>query len=340
MRLPAPMLSIIAALLATSARADAVADFYRGRQIEVLIGLTQGAAYDIDARLLARFMPKYIPGNPTMVPKQMTGAGSVRATLFVASAAARDGTVILAPHQGLPLQQALKDPTLKADMREFHWICTPVQETNILFAWAASGIRTLDDARQRDVTIGASGATSASAQYPAILNRIVGTRFKVIAGYQGGAEIDLAMERGEVDARGSANWEAIRERPGWLAEKKINVLVQIGLSKPQDLQEPPMLTDLARNPQERAALHLLSAPAAIGHPFLFGPGVPADRVDAVRKAFDETVKDPDFLREAARLNREISPVSGIELQKLADGIVNADAKVIEVLNDLIGELGK
>lgn len=331
---------LISSLVAADVQADPVADFYRGRQIEVLIGLTQGAAYDVDARLLARFMPKYIPGNPTMIPKQMTGAGSVRATLFVASAAARDGTVILAPHQGLPLQQALKDPTLKADMREFHWIGTPVQETNILFAWAASGIASLEDAKKRDVTIGASGATSASAQYPAILNRIVGTRFKVIAGYQGGAEIDLALERREVDARGSANWEAIRERPGWLAEKKINVLVQIGLSKPQDLQEPPMLTYLARNPQERAALHLLSAPAAIGHPLLFGPGVPADRVDAVRKAFDETVKDPDFLREAARLNREISPASGIELQKLADGIVNADAKVIEVLNNLIGELGK
>lgn len=340
MRTTALFLSMLLGTSATVARADPVADFYRGRQIEILIGLTQGAAYDIDARLVARYMPKYIPGNPTMIPKQMTGAGSVRATLFVASAAARDGTVILAPHQGLPLQQALKDPTLKADMREFHWIGTPVQETNILFAWAASGIRTLDDAKKRDVTIGASGATSASAQYPAILNKLVGTRFKVIAGYQGGAEIDLAMERREVDARGSANWEAIRERPGWLAEKKINVLVQIGLSKPRDLQGPPMLTDLARNAEERAALHLLSAPAAIGHPLLFGPGVPADRVAAVRKAFDATVKDPDFLREAARINREISPASGIELQKLSDGIINADAKVIATLNALIGELGK
>lgn len=331
--------SIFLALSAT-AHADPVADFYRGKQIDLLIGLTQGAAYDIDARLVARHMTRYIPGNPTIVPKQMTGAGTIRATMYVYGAAPRDGTVMLAPHQGLPLQQALKDPTLKADMREFHWIGTPVQETNILFTWATSGIKTLEDAKKREVTIGAAGATSPSAQNPAILNAIAGTRFKVIAGYPGGADIDMAMERGEVHGRGSANWEAIRERPSWLAEKKINVLVQIGLKKPADLQEPPLLTDLARNEDERAALRLVSAPAAIGHPILVGPGVPAERVAALRKAFDQTVADPEFLKDAAKLNREISPVSGAALQNLANEIVGADAKVIATLQKLIGELGK
>lgn len=340
MRTVAILLAVFAGLTATVGRADPVAEFYRGRQIEVLIGLTQGAAYDIDARLVARHMARHIPGNPTLVPKQMTGAGSVRAALYVYSVAPRDGTVILAPHQGLSLQQALKDPTLKADMREFSWIGTPVQETNILFTWATSGIKTLEDAKKREVTIGAVGATSASAQYPAILNNLVGTRFKTITGYRGGAEIDIAMERGEVAGRGSANWEAIRERPGWLAEKKINVLVQIGLKKPRDLQEPPMLSELARNSEEKAALHLLSAPAAIGHPLLVGPGVPAARVAALRKAFDETMKDPEFLKEAEKLKREIFPMSGMELQKLSDTIVNADTKVIATLNGLIGALGK
>lgn len=340
MRASAIVAGLLALLTAPVLRADPVAEFYRGRQLELLIGLTQGAAYDVDARLVARHMPRHLPGNPTIVPKQMTGAGTIRATLYVANVAAKDGTVLLAPHQGLPLQQALKDPLLKADMREFRYIGTPVQETNILFSWHTSGIRTLDDAKHREVTIGAAGATSASAQYPAILNNLVGTRFKIIAGYQGGAEVDLAMERGEVMARGSANWEAIRERPGWLAEKKIHVLVQIGLAKPKDLPGPPMLTDLARNAQERAALHLLSAPAAIGHPILVGPGVPPERVAALRKAFDATVKDAEFLKEAAKLNREITPATGADLQKLADGIVNADAGVIDTLNKLIGQLGK
>jgi tripartite-type tricarboxylate transporter receptor subunit TctC len=324
----------------TPIAADPVADFYRGKQIELLIGMTQGAAYDVDARLIARHMPKYIPGNPVIVPKQLTGAGSVRAALYTYAVAPKDGTTLLAPHQGLPLQQALKDPTLKADMTQFHWIGTPVQETNILFSWHTSGIKTLADATKKEVTLGASGATSASAQYPAILNNIMGTKFKVIAGYAGGADIDLALERGEVAARGSANWEAIRERPGWLAGKKINVLVQIGLKKPADLQEPPLLTDLARNAQEREALRLLSAPAAIGHPILVGPGVPADRVAALRKAFDATVKDPEFLADAAKANREILPASGAELQSLVDGIVNADAKAVDTLLRLIGEVGK
>lgn len=336
----AAAISAVALSLASAAQADPVADFYRGKQIELLIGLTQGAAYDVDARLIARHMTRHIPGTPTIVPKQMTGAGTIRATMYVYSAAPRDGTVLLAPHQGLPLQQALKDPTLKADMREFHWIGTPVQETNILLTWATSGIRTLEDARKREVTIGAAGATSPSAQNPAILNAIAGTRFKVIAGYPGGADIDMAMERGEVHGRGSANWEAIRERPSWIAEKKINVLVQIGLKKPADLQEPPLLTDLARNEEERAALRLVSAPAAIGHPILAGPGVPAERVAALRRAFDLTMADAEFLKDAARLNREISPVSGAELQKLAEEIVSADARVIATLQKLIGDLGK
>jgi tripartite-type tricarboxylate transporter receptor subunit TctC len=313
-----------------------VESFYKGKSIDLYIGLTQGAAYDIDARLVARHMSKYIPGRPVIVPKQMTGAGSLRAVAFAANVAPHDGTVLVAPHQAIPLQQAMHDPALKADVAAFHWIGTPVQETNVLITWHKSGIRSISDAKTKEVVIGGTGQTSTAAQYPALLNAVAGTRFKIIAGFQGGTEVDLAMERGEVDGRGSANWDAVKARPGWIDQKKVNVLVQIGLQRHPDLADVPLLTDFARNDEERAAIRLLAAPSTIGHPLLTTPGVPQARVDALRRAFDLTMKDPDFLREAAKAQREINPVLGTQLQRIVAELVAPPKPVLDRLVAMLG----
>lgn len=326
----------LAAGTALRAEEASVEAFYKGKSIDLYIGLTQGAAYDLDARLVARHMSKYIPGRPTIVPKQMTGAGSLRAIAFAANVAPRDGTVLVAPHQAIPLQQAMNDPGLKADLAAFHWIGTPVQENNVLITWHQTGIRTIDDAKLKEVVIGAVGQTSTAAQYPALLNAVAGTKFKIIAAYQGGTEVDLAMERGEVGGRGSANWDAVKARPGWIGDKKVNVLVQIGLTKVADLPDVPLLIEFARTDDERAAIRLLSAPSTIGHPLLTTPGVPEARVAALRRAFNLTMKDADFLHEAAKAQRDISPVTGAELQAIVGELVRPPKPVLDRLVALLG----
>jgi tripartite-type tricarboxylate transporter receptor subunit TctC len=324
---------------ATAVRADesAVEAFYKGKQITLYIGMSPGAAYDIDARLLAKHLSKYIPGNPAIVPKQMTGAGSMVAITYAYNAAPHDGTVLVAPLQGVPLQQVLNESSAKADLSKFNWIGTPTQDNNVVVTWHTSGIASIDDAKTRVATLGSNGVADPSAYYGEALNALAGTKFKIIGGYRGGSEVDLAMQRGEVAGRGSANWEGMKLRPGWVADKKISVLVQIGLKRAKDLPDIPLLTEFAENDKDRAALRLLSGPAALGHPILLTPDVPQDRADAVRKAFDMTMKDPDFLADAAKARRDIDPLSGVELQRIVDDLIQSPKDVVERLTAILGQ---
>ena len=336
------MAAVTAVLLfasGTGAPADerSVAAFYRGKQISLYIGISPGAAYDIDARLVAKHLSKYIPGNPAIVPKQMTGAGSMLAIAFAYNAAPHDGTVMVAPLQAVPLQQVLLgESEVKADLSKFNWVGTPTQDVNVVTTWHTSGVTSIDDARKQVVTIGSNGLTDTSAQYARALNALAGTKFKLIGGYRGGTDIDLAMERGEVAGRGSSNWEGMKMRPGWIQDKKINILVQVGLNRIKDLPDVPLLTDFAANDEDRAALRLLSAPAGLGHPLLMTPDVPNERVDAVRKAFDLTMKDPDFLADAAKAKREIDPISAIELQRIVDELIRSPKNVVARLTAILG----
>jgi tripartite-type tricarboxylate transporter receptor subunit TctC len=337
--LAALVAAVLLLLSAQGTRADesSVEAFYRGRQITLYIGMSPGAAYDIDARLVAKNMSKYIPGNPAIVPKQMTGAGSMLAIAFAYNAAPHDGTVMVAPLQGVPLQQVLGEPSAKADLSKFNWIGTPIQDNNVVITWHTSGVTSVEDARKRVVTLGTNGVHDTAVGYAEALNTLAGTKFKIIGGYRGGSDADLAMQRGEVGGRGSANWDGLKLRPGWIADKKINVLVQIGLTRAKDLPDAPLLTDFAANDQDRAALRLLSAPAALGHPLLMTPDVPAERVEAVRKAFDLTMKDPDFLADATKARRDIDPISGIELQRVVDELVRTPKEVVDRLLAIIGQ---
>jgi tripartite-type tricarboxylate transporter receptor subunit TctC len=331
-----------AVLLASNTQAPAderaVANFYKGKQINLYIGMTPGAAYDIDARLVAKFLPKYIPGNPAVLPKQMTGAGSMVAIAYAYNAAPHDGTTMVAPLQGVPLQQVLLgEAVAKADLSKFAWIGTPTQDVNVMLTWHTSGITSIEDAKKQVVTIGSNGLTDVSAQYVRALNALAATKFKLIPGYRGGTDIDLAMERGEVAARASANWSGVKLRPDWISGKKINVILQVGLERIKDLPDVPLLTELAPNDEDRVALHLLSAPAGLGHPLLMSPGVPEERVAAVRKAFDLTMKDPQFVAEAASAKREIDPISGIELQRIVDALIQSPKSAVDKLTAIVGQ---
>jgi tripartite-type tricarboxylate transporter receptor subunit TctC len=314
--------------------AQSVEDFYRGKKIDMIIGYSSGGTYDLYARLVARHLGNYIPGHPTIVPRNMPGAASRTAAAYVYNIAPKDGTVLATADQSLAIQQAMGEKR-NFDTTKFIYIGNPNAENNTTVTWHASGIKTIDDAKRKEVTMGATGSGT-SAHYPKAMNALLGTKFKVIVGYPGGNDINLAMERGEVDGRGSNSWLSWKAtRPDWLRDKKINILVQIGLKKAPDLLDVPLLTDLAANEQDRAALKLLSASAAVGRPVFTSPDVPAERVKALRDAFNNMVKDPAFLEQAKKEHFEIEPVSGEDLQKIIADIVATPQSIAERLQKAI-----
>jgi tripartite-type tricarboxylate transporter receptor subunit TctC len=313
----------------------AVEDFYRGKKIDLIIGYSSGGTYDLYARLVARHLGNYIPGKPLIVPRNMPGAGSRAAATWLYNVAPRDGTVLATADQSLSLQQAAGDRRMNFDTTKFIYIGNPNVENNTTATWHASGIKTIEDAKLREVTMGATGG-STSSQYPKAMNALLGTKFRIILGYPGGNDINLAMERGEVDGRGSNSWASWKTtRAHWLAEKKINLLVQIGLKKAADLPDVPLLMDLAANAVDRELLRLLSASTHVGRPIFTTPDVPADRVEALRKAFETMVRDAGFLEQAKKENFDIDAVSGEALQKLVSEIVAMPAVHSERLKKII-----
>jgi tripartite-type tricarboxylate transporter receptor subunit TctC len=328
-------LLLLACWPAAALAEQSVEEFYRGKKIDLIIGYSSGGTYDLYARLVARHLGNHIPGKPLIVPRNMPGAGSRTAATWVANLAPRDGTVLATADQSLSVQQAVGDARITFDTTKFIYIGNPNVENNTTVTWHTSGVRTIEDAKRREVTVGATGG-STSSQYPKAMNALLGTRFKIILGYPGGNDINLAMERGEVDGRGSNSWASWKAtRPQWLAEHKINILVQIGLKKAPDLPGVPLLMELGGNAEDRALLRLLSASTQIGRPIFTTPGVPAGRVGALRAAFDAMVRDPAFLDDARKGNFELDAISGEAMQRLVAEIVATPKEQGERLRKLI-----
>ncbi len=333
---------IAAALTATlllgatsQAGAQSAADFYRGKRINLVIGYGSGGGYDTYARLLARFIGEHIPGTPTVVSQNMPGAGSRGAANWLANVAPKDGTVIAMLSQSTPTDQALGQPGIQFDVRRFNWIGNMVVVNNILFVWAATGIRTLDDAKARQVAVGSTGASSPSVLYPQVSNNLLGTKFKIVAGYPGGGDINLAVERGEVDGRGSDSWASMKaNNPNWIKDHKVNILFQVGPRREHDL-DAPLWSEFAKTDEQRQILEVLSGDVAVGRPILTAPDVPAERVAALRKAFDDTLKDPKFLAAAAQAKMDMNPIGGEELQKIVTRIVSPSPEVIAKVKEAI-----
>jgi tripartite-type tricarboxylate transporter receptor subunit TctC len=329
--------SALAVFQALPAAADPVADFYRGKTISLYIGFTQGGGYDVYARAVARFMAKHIPGNPTIVPRQMPGVGSLLAANNVYNIAPKDGTVLATIDQAAPVNEFVGDQAVRFRSDKFSWIGNSNADVNVMLTWHGTGLTSLDMAKGREVTMGATApAPNTSALYPRLTNTMLGTRFKIITGYPGGADIDLAMERGELDGRGSNAWATLKAtRPDWVRERKVNVLAQIGLKRAKDLPDVPLLTELVKSDNDRALVHLLSATTSIGRPLFSTPDVPADRVAALRQAFDATMKDPEFQEAAAKARLDINPISGAELQTIVGEILATPKSVATRLSAII-----
>ena len=285
----------VASFAATPVGAEPVADFYRGKRINLVIGYGTGGGYDSYARLLARFLGEHIPGNPGIIAQNMPGAGSRNAANWLYRIAPKDGTVIATLGQATPIDQALGQPGIQFDARRFNWIGNTV-----------------------------------------VVNNILGTRFRIVAGYPGGGDINLALERGEVDGRGSDSWASIKaSNPDWLRDKKINILFQVGPRREADLPDIPIWSELAQNDEQRQILEVLSGDVAVGRPILTAPDVPQERVNALRQAFDETVKDQNFIAAARGANMYFHPMGGEELQRVVARILSPSAEVIDKVKDAI-----
>jgi tripartite-type tricarboxylate transporter receptor subunit TctC len=328
----------IAALtaLAIPVHAQDVAGFYRGKQITLVIGYGPGGGYDLYARMLGRFIGAHIPGNPTIVPQNMPGAGSRGAANWLYKVAPQDGTVIACLGQATPTDQALSQPGVQFDAGKFNWIGNLSLVNNILFVSAASGVATFAQAKTKQLAIGASGASSPSVLYPQVSNNLLGSKFKIIAGYPGGGDINIAVERHELDGRGSDAWASMKTtHQDWLRDHAINILFQVGPRREPDLPDIPLWTELAGNEDQRQVLALLSGDVSVGRPILTAPNVPADRVKALRQAFAETMRDPQFIEAAKQANMEMNPMLGDELQQVVENIVSSPPRILAMVKDAI-----
>ena len=311
-------------LSALAARADAVADFFKGKTINLVISTGVGGGLDLNARVVARHWTRHIPGNPTFVPRNMPGAGSLRATSFLYNQGAKDGTAIGTMIPSFVLNQRLGGKGVDYDSSKFSWIGSSNTSNSNVYVWHTLGIKSLLDTTKKEVIMGATGAGSYTVLYPVILNNLLGTRFRVIMGYRSATQVNLAMERGEVQGRAGNNFNSLMARNAdWVKDKKIDILVQIGNKKDPDFPNVPLLTEFAKDQASREVLQLFSDEVELGRPFVAAPGVPVDRVAALRASFDATMKDAKLLEEAKKSALDIAPTSGPELQRLVNGIINA-----------------
>jgi tripartite-type tricarboxylate transporter receptor subunit TctC len=321
-----------------AARADSVADFYKGKTIYIIIGTSPGNDYDFRGRLLARYLGEHVPGHPNVVPLNMPGAGGIQAANYMANVAPRDGTYLHMIMSNMMSAQAMGTQSIRFDTRQLPFIGNTSSAPNVMVTWYTTKVTSIEDATRRTVLMGAPMGTE-GVIYAELMNALIGTRFKIITGYPGGNEVNLAMEQGEVDGRASNSWASWKaNQPQWLASKKINILMQVGLTRYPELPNVPLMLELAKNDRDRKVMAFLSADTAISRSLVTTPGTPPDRVEALRRAFDAVMIDPHFLAEAATAKMDITPVSGIEAQKVADSIVNTPKDVVDRAKAILGNL--
>ncbi len=331
-------LAAFAALANAGAKAQSAAEFYAGRSIELEIGYSVGGGYDLYARLLARHLGDHIPGHPTIVPKNMEGAASLRLANYLYTAAPRDGTVIGAISRGAAFDPLLNEKGAQFDASKFSWIGSANNEVSVCVALQSSGIASFNDVLTKPLTIGSTGVGDDTYQFPALMNAELGTKFKMVTGYPGGNDITLALERGEVQGRCGWSWSSIvATHRDWVTGKKVIVLVQMSLSKHADLPDVPLVMDLAKTSEQRQIFKLIFARQVMGRPFTAPPGVPADRVAVLRTAFSETMKDKAFLDDAGRGKFEINPVGGEELDALVKEVYQTPADVTKKAAAILGQ---
>ncbi len=329
------------ATLAFPAFAQTPADFYRGKTINLVVGSDAGSGYDAYARLVTRHMGKHIPGNPAFVIQNMPGAGSITMANSLANVGAKDGTSMGAPQSSVAFERLLHllspgGKTASFDATRLNWLGTVAQDTFVVLGWHKSKVSTFADMMTKDFVVGTSGPNTDGSLIVAVLNKLLGTKIRLITGYSGTAPQLLALERGEIDGSSMAYGTVLTLRPNLRRDKEITVLLQVGRAKHPDLPDVAFLADMMKTDEDRAIISLIFDKYQMGRPFFVPPGVPADRVALLRKAFDETMKDPALIAEADQLKLEMSPLPGTEVQALIERLYAAPEPMVRKARLLLG----
>ncbi|MBN9079946.1 MAG: hypothetical protein BGP04_05195 [Rhizobiales bacterium 62-17] len=330
---------LLAAMTATAVQADPIADpiadFYRGNTIRIINWASAGGEYDIHGKLVSRFLGRHLPGQPTVLHQTMTGGGGLVAANYLYNVAPKDGTTLGIMVSSLPLSQVLGDAAVRFDAGRFNWIGTIAPTQECLVAWHTTGVKTWDEMTKREFVLGASGAGSPSVMVPTVMNALLGTKIKIVPGYPGGAQINLAMERGESMGRWNtlSSWKVTN--PNWIANKNIVFLVQSALKTSNGVTDAPLLTELARNDDDRKIFALLATGSELGRPLVGSPGIPPERLAALINAYRALFKDEDFRHEAQNLKIEIDPIIGQDLQAIVTSALATPKPLAERLKKLV-----
>lgn len=325
-----------AAVWGSFAQAQTVEEFYKGRQVQVVIYTPGGSTYDMYARFLMQFMGRHLPGNPTFIPRNMPGAGGIAATQFLNRIAPKDGSVFGTIARNLPFEPMLGKPEADFDPLAFVWLGSMNRERSIALSWHTSKVKTLKDLQQAELLVPGTGAGADSEVMPLAFNALFGTRFKIVRGYKSTSDATLAVERGEIDGIAYWSWSAIQSsHKHWLDDRKVNILFHTGPESEQEIKAPSIRT-LVRDDVERAALDFILAREILGRPFLAPPGVPEDRAKALKAAFNATMKDPVFIAEAAKRNIEVELVTGEEVTEVLRRAAASPAAVLDRVNKALG----
>ena len=333
LRLTAQILCIVVLAMAAQDRAraqtGAVAEFYKGKTVTIIVGYTAGGGYDIYARALARHMGRHLPGNPNFIVQNLTGAGSVNAANNIYNVAAKDGTVFGTFSRGLAMEPLIGTARVQYDSTKFTWLGSGANEVSMCTTWHTSPVKTWQDALKTPFTVAGEGAGSDPDSFTAMIRNSFGAKARLVTGYHGTTDTILAIERGEVDGRCGWSWSSIKStKADWIKDNKLNHLVHMSEIKAPELPHIPLISEFA-NDRQKQILRLVLSRQTMGRPFAAPPGVPADRRMALRRAFDATLKDPAFLKEADKLKLEVSPVSGEEIDKLIAGLYATPRDVVE-----------
>jgi tripartite-type tricarboxylate transporter receptor subunit TctC len=314
------------------ARADSVEDFYRGKSIVMAIGYSVGGGYDLYARLLARYLGKYIPGQPSIVPQNREGAGSLRAAIYIYNAAPKDGTVIGTFSRSMAVAPLLTDAPF--DATRFTWLGSISTDVNVCMTWGTSPIKTWDDMLTKPFTMGGLGAGADPDMFALMFKNVFGAKLKLVSGYPGTNDVALAMERGEVQGMCGLSWSTVKTRHlDWITARKVNIPVQAGLHKEADISDVPGVLELAKTPEQTQIVRLILASQEMARPFAAPPGIPEDRKRALIDAFDKTMKDPDFLADAEKMKADVNPVSAAAIDALL-------AEVYKTPKDVVAKAAK
>ena len=333
-KVAAAALAVLVGLtVAGAAQAD---DYFKGRTIRLVVGTPPGGGYDTYGRLVARYLGEFIPGKPAVIVSNLPGASGVKAAYYLYAIAPKDGTVIATFNKSIPFYQALGLAGAGFKTQDMSWIGSVCQTADVVAVWHTTGVKTIADAKARAVVMGADSGGGTMSGYPALLNAVLGTKFKIVTGYAGGNAVNHAIEQGEVEGRGSSPWSSWKATtPAWVSNGWIRPLVQIGLKREADLPDVPLLVDLAENQEQARMFRFVSAPVSIERPFAGPPGMAPEALAILRTAFDRMVRDPAFLAEAARENLDVDPHSGEEVARIVADIVSTPPAIARKVKEIM-----